>query len=118
MIPIIQQWAQQYDFVGSYYTNVGNGAAGSDNAGNNLTLTAPYLKQLIQLGGEIGSHSTDHLINPPTVDANGISIGTTVINGETVNLWSENTNTLYIAPPATTPRRCGPTATSSAIRMR
>ena len=71
MLPIIQQWAEQYDFVGSYYANVGDGAAGTDNAGNNLTLTAPYLKQLIQLGSEIGSHSTDHLINPPSVDANG-----------------------------------------------
>ena len=63
-------------------------------------MTAPYLKQLIQLGSEIGSHSTDHLINPPSVDANGNPIPTTVINGETVNSWSENTNTLYTTPPA------------------
>ena len=100
MLPIIQQWAEQYDFVGSFYMNVGDGAAGSDNAGNNLTLTAPYMQQLIELGSEIGSHSTDHLINPPAVDANGGSIPNTLIDGEEVNSWSENTNTLYVTPPA------------------
>ncbi len=33
MIPIIQQWQQQYGFVGSFYTNVGNGAAGDGKCG-------------------------------------------------------------------------------------
>jgi len=100
MIPIMQQWQQQYGFVGSFYTNVGNGAAGADNAGNSLTLTAPYLKQLMQMGSEIGSHSTDHLIAPPTVDANGNPVPTTVVAGQTVSLWNENTNYLYTTAPA------------------
>jgi hypothetical protein len=66
MMPILQQWQQQYGFVGSFYTNVGNGTAAAGNAGNGLTLTAPYLKQLLQMGSEVGSHSMDHLITPPT----------------------------------------------------
>ena len=82
LIPILQQWKQQFNFVGSFYVNVGNGSATTDNAGNALTLTSPYLKQILQMGSEIGSHSMDHLISPPG------------------NLPPENTNFLSTTQPA------------------
>jgi len=97
MIPILQQLKSQYDFVGSYYVNVGDGSAGTDNP-NSLALTTPYLKEILQMGGEIGSHSTNHLITPPTVDANGNPVPINSTTG--VSTWSENTNTLYLTPPA------------------
>ena len=56
------------------------------------------------MGNEIGSHSYTHLINPPTVDANGNPVPNITVNTsegpQTVNSWSENTNTLYVTPPA------------------
>ena len=65
LMPVLQQWKQQFNFVGSFYVNVGNGSAVNDNGINALSLTSPYLKQILQMGSEIGSHSTDHLISPP-----------------------------------------------------
>ena len=64
-----------------------------------LGVFGALLKAIMPWAARSAATLTDHLINPPTVDANGTLIGTTVINGETVNLWSENTNTLYITPP-------------------
>ncbi len=52
------------------------------------------------MGNEIGTHSYTHLINPPTVDANGNPVPTQVVSGQTVSTWNENTNTLYVTPPA------------------
>ena len=69
-------------------------------AGVPQTLNGPYFKQIVALGSEIGNHSYTHLVNPPAVDANGQPVPTTVINGATVSTWNENTNTLYVTPPA------------------
>ena len=52
------------------------------------------------MGNEIGNHSYTHLINPPTVDANGNPVPTIVVNGGAPSTWNENTNTLYVTPPA------------------
>jgi Ca2+-binding RTX toxin-like protein len=103
MIPIMQSWKQAYNFVGSYYVSPGNGSAGADNAGNNLIALKTRMLELLQMGGEIGSHSTDHLISPPALDADGNPIPTTIINGETVSTWNENTNHLYVTAPANAP---------------
>ena len=100
LIPMLQQWKQQYNFVGTYFINVGDNA---NPANNNLTdwaVSAPYYNQILAMGNEIGSHSYTHLINPPTVDASGNPVPTTVINGQTVNTWAENTNSLYVTAPA------------------
>ncbi len=100
LIPMLQQWKQQYDFVGSYYINVGDNANPANGNSTNWSVSLPYYDELLQMGNEIGSHSYTHLINPPTVDANGNPVPTTVVAGQTVNSWSENTNTLYVTPPA------------------
>jgi hypothetical protein len=96
LIPILQQWQQQYNFVGSFYTNIGDNANPANANSTDWSLSAPYYQAIIAMGSEIGNHSYTHLINPPTVDANGnpvpLSLG--------VSTWSENTNTLYVTPPA------------------
>jgi serralysin len=100
LLPILQQWKQQYNFVGSFFTNIGDNANPANENSTNWAVSAPYYKAIVAMGSEIGNHSYTHLINPPTVDANGNPVPTTVVNGTTVSTWDENTNTLYITPPA------------------
>ncbi|MBV8400177.1 MAG: hypothetical protein JOZ17_15770 [Acetobacteraceae bacterium] len=99
---MLQQWKQPYDFVGSYFINVGDNANPNLNGttGTNWTVSKPIYDQLLSMGNEIGSHSYTHLLNPPTVDANGNPVPTHVVNGQTVSTWAENTNDLYVTPPA------------------
>jgi serralysin len=72
MIPILQQWKQLYNFVGSYYINVGNTptpTAPAEASTTNWAVSLPYYQALEAMGGEIGNHSYTHLINPPTTTA-------------------------------------------------
>jgi Ca2+-binding RTX toxin-like protein len=77
LLPILQQWNQQYDFVGSYFISVGDGTTAEQTT--NWAVSAPYYQQLIAMGNEIGNHSYTHLINPPA--------------GSPAT-WAENTNYL------------------------
>jgi serralysin len=72
LIPILQQWKTQYNFVGSYFINIGdnpNGGVplGSEPSTTDWTKSLPYYQQILAMGGEIGNHSYTHLINPPTI---------------------------------------------------
>jgi serralysin len=68
LLPILQQWKTDYNFVGSYYINIGN-----SRATNNYTewaISRPYYQALLAAGNEIGTHSYTHLeeyagYNPP-----------------------------------------------------
>ena len=100
LLPMLQQWQQEYDFVGSYYINVGDDADPDNGNETNWAVSLPYYDQLIADGNEIGSHSYTHLINPPTYEADGTTPVPTIVEStdegpQTVNSWSENTNTLY-----------------------
>ncbi len=64
LIPILQQWKAQYNFVGTYYVNIGDQPALGETT--NWAKSAAYYKSIIALGSEIGNHSYTHLINPPT----------------------------------------------------
>jgi hypothetical protein len=97
LIPMLQQWKQQYNFVGSYYINVGDDANPANGNSTNWAVSAPYYKAIIALGSEIGNHSYTHLVNPPTVDANGNPVP---VDSSGSSTWDENTNTLYVTPPA------------------
>ena len=66
MMPILASLNQQYDFVGSYYINIGDNANPADNSSTDWTISTPYYDQLLQMGNEIGTHSYTHLIDPPT----------------------------------------------------
>lgn len=58
MLPILAQWKQQYDFVGSYYVDIGNNAAAGETT--NWAVSAPYYARMLALGNEIGTHSLTH----------------------------------------------------------
>ena len=85
LIPILQQWKQQYNFVGSFYANIGDNANPANGNSTNWAVSAPIYRSIVAMGSEIGNHSYTHLINPP------------------VSTWNENTNTLYVTPPGSAP---------------
>ena len=57
MLPTIQQWKQQFNFVGSFYLDIGNNPP---TEYTDWSVTKPYLTQLMGLGNEIGSHTITH----------------------------------------------------------
>ncbi|MER2265838.1 DUF4214 domain-containing protein [Methylobacterium oxalidis] len=57
LLPILQQWKETYNFVGSYFIDVGNGTNGQ---ATDWTVSKPYYDQLLAMGNEIGSHSITH----------------------------------------------------------
>lgn len=69
MMPILEKWKAEYNFVGSYYLNIGDdytpgSMAGdtdlSDGVGTNWAVSLPYYQQLLAMGNELGSHSYSH----------------------------------------------------------
>ena len=58
LLPILAQWKAQYNFVGSYYVNVGNDAANGQTT--DWAVSLPYYKQLLAMGNELGLHSYTH----------------------------------------------------------
>ena len=58
LLPILAQWKAAYNFVGSYYIDIGN------NNGQGQTTDWAYSKvyydQMLAMGNEIGSHSYTH----------------------------------------------------------
>ncbi|MCB1505177.1 MAG: discoidin domain-containing protein [Hyphomicrobiaceae bacterium] len=75
MLPIIEQWKEAYNFVGSYYINIGDRPAQEQQT--NWAVSAPYYAALLALGNEIGSHSYTHLIDlNPAENTNILTTGT------------------------------------------
>ncbi len=60
MLPIVQQWYQDYGFVGSYYINVG---ADAPDQVTDWAISRPYYDLLLAMGNEIGTHSYTHPAN-------------------------------------------------------
>ena len=55
LLPILAQWKQAYNFVGSYYIDIGN-----NNGQGQMTdwaYSKVYYDQMLAMGNEIGSHS-------------------------------------------------------------
>ena len=61
LIPILQQWKQQYDFVGSYYINIGDKPTAADPSTTNWTVSLPYYQAILAMG-ERDRHP---LLHPP-----------------------------------------------------
>ncbi len=55
---ILADWKKNYNFVGSYYINVGNNQAQGEYT--DWTVSGPLYKKYIALGNEIGTHSYTH----------------------------------------------------------
>lgn len=58
LLPILQDWKSAYDFVGSYYVDIGNNPA--QGQATDWAKSGAYYKQLLALGNELGSHSLSH----------------------------------------------------------
>lgn len=58
LLPIVQNWKALFGFVGSYYVNVGNKP--KEQEYTDWSYSGPVYKQLMALGGEIGTHSYTH----------------------------------------------------------
>ena len=58
LLPILTEWKNTYNFVGSYYVNVGNSPTTGQST--DWAVSLPYYKQLLDMGNELGSHSYTH----------------------------------------------------------
>jgi hypothetical protein len=58
LLPILAAWKQAYNFVGSYYVNIGNDPAQGETT--DWSVSAPYYAQLLAMGNELGTHSYTH----------------------------------------------------------
>ena len=58
LIPIVEQWYQDFGFVGSYYVNIGANPAEFQDT--DWSVSRPYYQRLLALGNEIGTHSFTH----------------------------------------------------------
>lgn len=64
LLELIKRWKEDYNFVGSYYVDIGNNPAAGEMT--NWKISRPLYKDYMKLGNEIGSHSYTH---PFTIDA-------------------------------------------------
>jgi Ca2+-binding RTX toxin-like protein len=58
LLPILTSWKESFDFVGSYYVNVGNNP--SQGQVTDWQVSLPYYKALLDLGNELGTHGYNH----------------------------------------------------------
>ncbi|GAA3717999.1 hypothetical protein GCM10022268_28030 [Sphingomonas cynarae] len=65
LLPILESWKKDFNFVGSYYVNVGNNAAAQEQT--DWTVSGAYYKKLLEMGNELGSHSYTHPENTNTL---------------------------------------------------
>jgi Ca2+-binding RTX toxin-like protein len=66
LIPILENWEQTYDFVGSYYINIGNNPPDQET---DWSISKPYYDAILALGNEIGTHSYTHPDNTNLLNA-------------------------------------------------
>ena len=86
LLPILTQWKAAYNFVGSFFINVGDGTNGT---GTDWTISAPYYKAILDLGSEIGTHSLTHPEDTNKLSASQIATefggSTSIINTQLSN---------------------------------
>lgn len=70
LIPTLTEWKAAYNFVGSYYVNVGNNPA--DGQTTDWGVSLPYYKALLDMGNELGLHSYTHPENTNLLTAEQI----------------------------------------------
>jgi hypothetical protein len=58
LLTVLQTWKNQYDFVGSYYINIGNNPANQEET--DWSYSRPLYQSYLALGNEIGTHSYTH----------------------------------------------------------
>ncbi len=70
LVPTLAEWKAAYNFVGSYYVNIGNDPAGGQTTDSAVSL--PYYKALLDMGNELGLHSYTHPENTNLLTAEQI----------------------------------------------
>jgi len=58
LLKLLEEWKEKYNFVGTYYINVGNDKSSGEYT--DWTISGPLYQQYITLGNEIGTHSYTH----------------------------------------------------------
>ena len=67
LLTLMQQWKTNYNFVGSYYIDVGNNQASGQYT--DWTVAKPVYQQFMSLGNEIGTHTYSHPFDTNTLTA-------------------------------------------------
>lgn len=70
LLGLLQDWKQKYDFVGSYYINIGDNPTGGQYT--DWSVSTPLYQQYIDLGNEIGTHSYTHPHNTNVINEAGL----------------------------------------------
>lgn len=81
----ITAWKQTYDFVGSYYINIGN--APDEGEWTDWTYSGPLYAKYVVLGSEIGTHSTSHPDDTNEYDAEQHPTGYQATDGVSWSSW-------------------------------
>ena len=64
MLGIVEKWKTDFNFVGSYYVNIGIGTdTGTGDQRTDWNLLKPFYDQLLAMGNEIGTYSYTHPAN-------------------------------------------------------
>lgn len=58
LVPILSDWKSDFNFVGSYYIDIGNRPAQGQST--DWAYSGNYYRQMVAMGNEIGSHSVSH----------------------------------------------------------
>lgn len=58
LIPVLAEWKAKYNFVGSYYVDIGNSPTTGQST--DWAVSLPYYKAIMDMGNELGSHSYTH----------------------------------------------------------
>lgn len=58
LLPILEGWKTDYNFVGSYFINIGNNP--NQGQDTNWSYSGPLYRDYINLGNEMGNHSYTH----------------------------------------------------------
>ena len=67
LLNLLEDWKNQYNFVGSYYITLGNDPA--VGLGTDWNVSAPLFRDYINLGNEIGTHSLSHPYHTDSLNA-------------------------------------------------
>lgn len=91
LLPILTQWKDQYDFVGSFFVNIGNNPPDQTT---NWSVSLPYYKAIAALGSEIGNHSYTHPDNSNTLSASQLQFQF----GQSTTLLNQKLATVGVGP--------------------
>lgn len=67
LLELLIAWKESYDFVGSYYLNVGENPSAGEYT--DWSISTPLYQQYLDLGNEIGTHSYNHPHDTNVLDA-------------------------------------------------